>query len=294
MRDVAPLEGLTARVDAGEPLTDDDVLVLGATRDIITLGKLAMVIRRKLHGSLVTYLRVADLKLDQLADVGPRDAGEVRVFETPLSLEAAVDAVTAARESAGTTPLSAFCLYELSKLPEGLPVVLAALKKAGLEAIAQAPLDRLAEPEQALEAMADAGLILARLTVNQTPDRPWTDVCRTVASLQTRLESIRAFAPLPRKISVLQPTTGYDDVRRIALARLLVGGVDCIQVDWALYGPKLAQVGLTFGADDVDSVSPDDDSSQGWRRSALEEILRGIRAAGFVPVERDGRFERRD
>ena len=29
-------------------------------------------------------------------------------------------------------PLSAFCLYELSKLSEGLPVVLSALKQAGL------------------------------------------------------------------------------------------------------------------------------------------------------------------
>ena len=65
--------------------------------------------------------------------------------------------------------MSAFCLFELSKLPEGLPVVLAALRKAGLEMIAQAPIDRLRAPERALEALTDAGLQLARLTVNETP-----------------------------------------------------------------------------------------------------------------------------
>jgi aminodeoxyfutalosine synthase len=221
------------------------------------------------------------------------DAGEVRIFQTPHALDAAVAIVETAREMAGATPLSAFCLYELGKLPEGLPVVLSALRKAGLEVITQAPVDRLAAPERELEALADAGLRLARLTVNETPGREWTRVCREVADLQTRLGTIRAFAPLARSIAVTQPTTGYEDVKRIAIARVLVDNVDAIQVDWALYGPKLAQVGLTFGADDIDSVSANDDASLGRRRSPIEEIRRSIQAAGFEPVERDGRFERR-
>ena len=135
---------------------------------------------------------------------------------------------------------------------------------------------------------------LARLTVNETPERTWTAICREVAALQTRLRSIRVFAPLPRKIDDTQPTTGYEDVKRIALARLVVDTVDTIQVDWSLYGPKLAQVGLTFGADDIDSVSPENDDSLGHRRSPLEEIQRSIRSAGFEPVERDANFARRD
>ena len=53
------------------------------------------------------------------------------------------------------------------------------------------------------------------------------------------------------------PTTGFDDVKRVALARLVVDNIPSIQVDWALYGPKLAQVALTVGADDVDGVSAD-------------------------------------
>jgi aminodeoxyfutalosine synthase len=223
----------------------------------------------------------------------PAAPGEYRVAQTPDALGACVEAVEQARDLAGGTPVSAFCLFELTRLPEGLPVVLAALKKAGLEMVAQAPVDRLRDPERALEALTDAGLQLARLTVDETPARDWTAVCREVASLQTRLGSIRAFAPLARTIDATQPTTGYEDVKRVAVSRVLADNVPTIQVDWALYGPKLAQVALTFGADDIDSVSAEEDGARGWRRSPAEEIRRSIQAAGFEPVERDGRFRRR-
>ena len=62
-------------------------------------------------------------------------------------------------------------------------------------------------------------------------------------------------------------------------------------MDWQRYGPKLAQVALTFGADDLDNVSPVDDAPEGRRRAPLEEVRRNIEAAGFTPVERDGRNE---
>ena len=88
-----------------------------------------------------------------------------------------------------------------------------------------------------------------------------------------------------------QPTTGYRDLRQVALARLLVDNIDSIQIDWSLYGPKLAQVALLFGADDIDSVSPADEQSRGPRRTPLEEITRNIRASALVPVERNGCFE---
>jgi aminodeoxyfutalosine synthase len=307
----ASLDDLTAKVDAGERLSDQDIATLGSSRDIITLGMMASTVRRRLRGNEVTYLRVADLKVGTTTDTATtqgaaaseRDvvptfrsadsAGEIRMFQTPHTLDAAIAVFEKARDIAGQTPLSAFCLFELGKLPEGLPVVLAALKKAGLKTITQAPIDRLPAPEQALESMADAGLELARLTINETPEREWTAVCRDVANLQTRLRAIRAFAPLARNIDATQPTTGYEDVKRIAVARLLADNVDVIQVDWALYGPKLAQVALTFGADDLDSVAAEDDQSQGQRRSPIEEVRRSIRAAGFEPVERDGHFDRR-
>ena len=61
--------------------------------------------------------------------------------------------------------------------------------------------------------------------------------------------------------------------------------IDSIQVDWQLYGPKLAQVALTMGADDIDGVSPLE-GDLGRRRSPLEEIRGNITAAGLEAVER--------
>src|SRR2546426_10603299 len=114
---------------------------------------------------------------------------------------------------------------------------------------------------------------------------------KSVVELQRQVGVVRTFAPLPRTMNPAVPTTGYDDVKRIALARLVVDNVPSIQVDWSLYGPKLAQVALTVGADDVDGVSAEDDMSEGRRRAPLEEIRRNIRAANQEPVERNGRFD---
>jgi len=82
------------------------------------------------------------------------------------------------------------------------------------------------------------------------------------------------------------PTTGYDDVRAVALARLALPSVRNIQVDWTQYGPKLAQVALTFGANDLDRVSTVDDETLGRRRTSVEDVRRNITAAGFTPAER--------
>jgi aminodeoxyfutalosine synthase len=102
-----------------------------------------------------------------------------------------------------------------------------------------------------------------------------------------------ACAPLPRLLDPTSPTTGYDDVKLVALARLFLDNLETIQIDWGLYGPKLAQVALTFGANDLDAVPLDPGSANllGPRRAPLEEVKRNIRAASFVPVQRNGRFD---
>ena len=84
------LEDLAAKVDTGEPLSDVDIELLANTRDIIALGTMANTVRRKIHGSDVTFVRVADLKLADLQTAAIADAanaGEVRIFQTPESLD---------------------------------------------------------------------------------------------------------------------------------------------------------------------------------------------------------------
>ena len=166
-----------------------------------------------------------------------------------------------------------------------------ALHDAGLDGIAEVQLDRVdADATAAIGHARECGLLVDRLTVSAAdPDR--IAAALRARELQEAVGGFRTFAPLPRTMSISAPSTGYDDVKGVAIARLLVTGIESIQVDWSLYGPKLAQVALTVGADDVDGVAAVDPGILGARRSPIEEIKGNIRSAGLEPVERNARFE---
>jgi aminodeoxyfutalosine synthase len=214
---------------------------------------------------------------------------------TPATRAGMVERVREVASAVRGVPLSGFSLADLEQLAAAdgvtLRSVLEDLRAAGLELVAEAPFDLLADPRRSIEEVNIAGLALARLTVHRTPSADALPLLKAVAELQRAVAVVRVFAPLPRRVNPAVPTTGYDDVKRVALARIVADNVPSIQVDWSLYGPKLAQVALTVGADDVDAVSPAEEAGEGWRRSPLEEIRRNITAAGLEPVERNGRFD---
>jgi aminodeoxyfutalosine synthase len=280
------------------PASEADLASLASSHDIITIGMMADQARRARHGAVTTFVRVAEVGAEPGSPivVAPA-AGEVRIVGVPSDRTAAVARVGEVAAASVSVPVSGFSLADLEQLAGRERVTLRALleelRAAGLELVAEAPFDHLQDSRRSIEEVNIAGLGLARLTIHQLPSAEVPDLMKKVAGLQQQVGVIRAFAPLPRRLNPAVPTTGYDDVKRLALARLFVDNISSIQVDWTLYGPKLAQVALTVGADDVDAVSPADDAGTGPRRAPLEEIRRNIQAAGFEPVERDGRFDRR-
>jgi aminodeoxyfutalosine synthase len=292
-------EGLMARLAAGEGIADADTAALAATTDILTLGMLADEARQRRHGGETTYVRVADVALPLTG--GPLSippaAREVRVHADGALVASSLKALRDVVMAAGTVPVSACSLADLQSHARvsGTPLadLLRGIRHTGVTSIAEAPIDILDEAESALEAVREAGLGLARLTVQRQADgAARIALIRRAAELQHSLGWLRSFAPLPRSWSASSPATGYEDVRQVALARLLADSIPSIQVDWSLYGPKLAQVALTVGADDLDAVSAVDDASEGRRRTPLEEVRRNIRAAALVAVERDGDYRR--
>ena len=275
-------------------ITLEDARALLADPNLITVGGLGDDERRHLHGARTTFVRVLDVHAGAVPAALPASAqpGEVRLTGR-ASIDAAVASVEAALALAGAIPVSAYSLADLVELGGGstseLAGVLRALAAAGLRTIAEAPLDLLPDPAAAIRAAHDAGLAVPRLTVHRVPDGGPVELLSKARAVQAAAGGIRAFAPLARVSSVAQPSTGYDDVRFIAVARLVVDNIASIQVDWSLYGPKLAQFALTVGADDIDGVSPLE-GDLGRRRSPLEEIRGNIKAAGLEPFERDGLF----
>lgn len=278
---------IAERARANQPLTAAEVDEL-ASADILSLGMLADEVRRARVGDVVTFVRVVEIQGAKGASGAKGAKGaEVRITETAATLSETVQAVAQAKEAAENSVVSGFSLADIVDRGWGDSVeVLRQLKAAGLSAIAEAPLDRLADAEAALQACQDAGLAVQCLSLQRPNAGERTALLMRARALVTRFPWLTTIAPLSREQSIAVPTTGYDDVRAVALARLALPGVPNVQVDWEQYGPKLAQVALTFGANDLDRVSITDDESLGRRRTSLEDVTRNIAAAGFQPRER--------
>ncbi len=101
-----------------------------------------------------------------------------------------------------------------------------------------------------------------------------------------------SFHPKNTEMSSLSRTTGIDDLKNIAVARLFLDNFPHIKAYWVMIGPKLAQVALSFGADDMDGTVKEEvithmagaDTDQAIGSTTL---VRLIKEAGRIPVERD-------
>jgi aminodeoxyfutalosine synthase len=101
-----------------------------------------------------------------------------------------------------------------------------------------------------------------------------------------------AFHPDNTSLHHISKTTGFDDIKNIAVARLMLDNIPHIKAYWVMMTPRIAQIALRFGADDIDGTIVEEriyhdagaTTSQNLRRG---ELLQLIRRAGRTPVERD-------
>jgi len=101
-----------------------------------------------------------------------------------------------------------------------------------------------------------------------------------------------AFHPDHTALEHLPKTTGLLDIRQIAVSRLVLDNFPHIKAYWQMLTPKIAQIALRFGSDDLDGTVIEEKiyhdagatTPQGMRR---QELIRLIREAGREPVERD-------
>jgi aminodeoxyfutalosine synthase len=101
-----------------------------------------------------------------------------------------------------------------------------------------------------------------------------------------------AFHPENTVYSQLPTTTGMDDLKVIAVSRLMLDNFPHIKAYWVTLTPSLAQIALRFGADDLDGTIIEEriihgagtPTNRGIGRSQIEQL---IRDAGREPIERD-------
>ncbi|MBI4666895.1 MAG: aminofutalosine synthase MqnE [Nitrospinae bacterium] len=101
-----------------------------------------------------------------------------------------------------------------------------------------------------------------------------------------------AFHPKNTKYDDMPKTSGAMDLKMIALGRLMLDNFPHIKAFWIMIGEKIAQVSLSFGADDMDGTVVEEkithsagaETAQQLAKEKLESL---IREAGRVPMERD-------
>ena len=120
--------------------------------------------------------------------------------------------------------------------------------------------------------------------------------------LQDETGGIAAFIPLsfhPKGTGFedLPGPTAVDDLKTMAVARLLLDNVPHVKAFWIMLGPDLAQVALRFGADDIDGtvIREEITHAAGARtpeRLSIADLESLVRGAGCEPVERDTLYRR--
>ena len=101
-----------------------------------------------------------------------------------------------------------------------------------------------------------------------------------------------AFHPENTFYANLPATSGMDDLKTIAVSRLMLDNFPHIKAYWVTMTPALAQIALRFGADDLDGTIIEEriihgagtPTSTGMTKTQIEKL---IRDAGRIPVERD-------
>ncbi len=123
-----------------------------------------------------------------------------------------------------------------------------------------------------------------------------------IKKLQKKTQGFQAFIPLSfhpdnTRLQTVKAPTGFDDLKIIAISRLLLNGyVNNIKSYWVMVGEKLAQIALHYGANDMDGTVMEERITHAAGGASpeympKERLIHLIKNAGRVPVERTTNYE---
>lgn len=195
---------------------------------------------------------------------------------------------------------------------------LVALREAGLDALtgggaeifAPAVRSRIARGKESAEEWADVHRTWHQLGgrstctmlyghVESAADR--VDHLRRLRELQDETRGFVGFVPLPYQpenngLPVDKPPTGFDTLRTLAASRLYLDNFDHITAYWVGMGMKLAQVALSYGADDLHGTILEEHifrmaGGAAGQHQTEAAMVRAIREAGRIPAQRNTFYE---
>ncbi|PKO19554.1 aminofutalosine synthase MqnE [candidate division BRC1 bacterium HGW-BRC1-1] len=105
-----------------------------------------------------------------------------------------------------------------------------------------------------------------------------------------------AFHPANTELSHLPAPSAFDDLRNIAVGRLMLDNFDHVKAYWIMMSAPISQIALAYGADDVDGTTLEETvfheaGAVTPTGMTVESIVRMLREAGRTPVERDTLYQ---
>ncbi|WP_027717759.1 aminofutalosine synthase MqnE [Desulfovirgula thermocuniculi] len=348
------LKDIAAKVYAGERLGFADGVRLFQSRDLLTIGHLADLVRQRKNGNrayfivnrhinhtnicinrcpLCAFGRDAQdpgaytLSLDEIEakalECRGKGVTEIHIvggLNSSLGLDYFLEMLRRVRRALPGVVIQAFTAVEVDYLARtsGLSVeeTLRLLMEAGLDSlpgggaeifaprVRQVICPRKISGERWLEIHETAHRLGMRTNATMLYGHIETyeervDHLLRLRDLQDRTGGFMAFIPLafhPKNTALeamgITGPTGYEDLKVLAVARLLLDNFDHIKAFWIMIGPKLAQIALSFGVDDLDGTVVEekiahDAGAETEQYMPREKLVKMIREAGRIPVERD-------
>ncbi len=261
---------------------------------------------------LVQHLDVPITEVHMVGGINPR-----------LPYQYYLDLLRTVKEARPGVHIKAFTMVELIEIQrqaqKPLDVVLQELKAAGLDSL----------PGGGIEILSER--VHQELFDRKLDGDGWMDVSRTVANaglaqyatmlyghietLEERAEHLvllralqdetkhfvtmtpLSFHPEGTELEDIKHPTGYDDLRNIAVSRLMLDNFAHIKSFWIMNTPQITQLSVWYGADDVDGTVLEyeityKDGELGNKKQGLtrRDMLKTIREAGRIPIERDSLY----
>jgi aminodeoxyfutalosine synthase len=350
------LQPIYEKVAAGRRLSREDGCTLFGSFDLLGVGRLAQIVRERLHGNKAYYIYNQHINYSNICVNGckfcafGRKAGEAGAYEMrlpeifakveerlhepiteihivggchpDLPLAYYLDMLRGIKARRPEVHLQAFTAVEVAHLADKAELsvadTLAALKEAGLGSL----------PGGGAEVFSPR--VRQRLCPEKLSPAGWLEVARTAhrlglntnaTMLYGHMESVDervdhlvklraaqdetggflafiplAFHPANTELSDLSGPSAIDDLKTLAISRLMLDNFPHIKAFWVMLGPKLSQISLCFGVDDVDGTVMEErithmagaQTPQGMTRMQLQAL---IREAGCEPVERDTLYQ---
>lgn len=253
------LKDLIEKVERGERLDSDDGVRMMNSLDILALGYMANLMRERKSGNRTYYKIISSLDYTNVnSDLGDQaDLTEIHLmgeFKPELTFEYYLQMLEHIKCNLPKVRIQAFSPLEvdyfsgITKQP--VTEILQRLMEAGLDSLSvkmNISEERYLEIQEAahrIGMLTNATMFYGNIVTN----KEHIDHLLKLRKLQDETGGFLSFMPCS-----LDNSTGFEDLKILSVSRILLDNVDHIKASLSVLGPKLTQVSLAFGVDDLDS-----------------------------------------